>query len=349
MIQMRDLNIQLKLRDFLYTLLMNAVIAVFLTAMDFGRGFFINLVYSQCIGISIYLCIYAVLAVFKTAAFMQRLMLVILAMIVGAVAGMTAAALGLGADRILVPDGQFKVLIQTILSGLLFGSIISYIFISREKVSMANELAMEEKIKRLALENKSVESEFQLLQSQTEPHFLFNTLSNVIGLIDTSPQKAKSMLNDFVHFLRASLSQRRDQAITISQEIEMIRRYLDILRIRMGNRLRFDIAVPDDLLQHRIPPLLIQPLVENAIKHGLEPRPEGGMITIRCSSGSGRMRIEVADSGKGIGESDGGTGIGIANIEKRLKLLYGNAGCLTLHERRPSGVSAVIEIPYENH
>lgn len=347
MIDIKDLDIHLKARDFFYTLLMNSVIAAFLTAVDFGNGFLVNLVFSQSIGISIYVSIYAVLAFSKTVRFLPRLVMIMLAMVVGALSGMTIAAFSLRNPAFLL-NGQFRI-VQTILFGLLFGSIISYIFISREKISAGNALLMEEKFKRLALEKKAVETEFQFLQSQIEPHFLFNTLSNVMSLIDTSPGRAKTMLGDFVSFLRSSLSLRRDSTITISQEMDLISNYLNILRVRMGDRLKVDISVHEDVREHPIPPLLIQPLVENAVKHGLEPKPEGGAIAVICESRSGKVRIEVSDSGRGIGDSVGGTGIGLANIEKRLNLLYGSKGRLTLHERKPSGVTAVIEIPYETN
>jgi sensor histidine kinase YesM len=206
-----------------------------------------------------------------------------------------------------------------------------------------------DKIKRLDLEKKRVEIQLQILQSQTEPHFLINTLSNVISLLDAEPQKAKSMLRDFVDFLRASMSVRRSAVITIAQEMELIRCYLRVLKIRMGNRLDYVIDVEDAVLGHGIPPLLIQPLVENAIKHGLEPKIEGGRIEINGCRENDLIRLEVADTGVGIDINKNAKGTGLANVRERLQLLYGDGGRLVIRENAPSGVRAVIEMPYEKN
>jgi sensor histidine kinase YesM len=203
------------------------------------------------------------------------------------------------------------------------------------------------KINRLDLEKKGVEIQLQILQSQMEPHFLFNTLSNVISLLDTEPEKAKSMLRDFVDFLRASMSVRRSAVITISQEMELIRCYLSVLKIRMGTRLDYTIDVDDAVLGQGIPPLLIQPLVENAIRHGLEPKIEGGRIEISGSRENDMIRFEVCDTGSGIDINKSAAGTGLSNVRKRLQLLYGDKGRLVIRENPPSGVSAVIEMPYE--
>jgi len=206
-----------------------------------------------------------------------------------------------------------------------------------------------DKIKRLDLEKKRVEIQLLILQSQTEPHFLINTLSNVISLLDAEPQKAKSMLRDFVDFLRASMSVRRSAVITISQEMELIRCYLSVLKIRMGNRLDYVIDVDEAVLGHGIPPLLIQPIVENAIKHGLEPKIEGGRIEICGYRENDTIRLEVTDTGVGIDINKNANGTGLANVRERLQLLYGDRGKLVIRENAPSGVSAVIDMPYEKN
>jgi LytS/YehU family sensor histidine kinase len=189
------------------------------------------------------------------------------------------------------------------------------------------------------------ELELKLLQAQIEPHFLFNTLSSITVLVDTDPDKAKAMMNRFSDLLRGCFHAARNRAVPISQEIELIANYLDIHKVHMGDRLSYDINIPDNILDHPIPPLLIQPLVENSIKHGLGPKIEGGEISIRGAVEGNVIIIMVVDSGIGIKEKTIGNGIGLESIRKRIQMLYNTNGRLILEENKPSGVRAIIEVP----
>jgi LytS/YehU family sensor histidine kinase len=223
---------------------------------------------------------------------------------------------------------------------LLFGTVITYIFFSLQKMT-------DEKVKRLEVEKNVAITEIKLLQSQMEPHFLFNTLSNILGLIDPDPEKAKRMLESFTQFLRTSLLTARSETVALSQEMDVVRNYLDIFTVRMGERLRYTIDIPADLQGFRIPPLLIQPLVENAVKHGLEPSISGGTLLISGARAGDTVRIIVADTGLGINELSPGSGIGVENIKKRLDLVYGGRASLVFEENKPKGLKAVVELPYE--
>ncbi len=152
------------------------------------------------------------------------------------------------------------------------------------------------------------------------------------------------MLSDLIHYLRTSLSRTLPAVTILDQEMDMCRTYLNIQKVRMGERLRFEIDLPEDLRQHTFPPMLIQPLVENALKHGLEPKVEGGTILIGASGADAVLRVVVADTGDGLSEYEQG-GVGIANVRERLKLLFGDKGRLLLEENRPHGVKAIIEVP----
>ena len=152
------------------------------------------------------------------------------------------------------------------------------------------------------------------------------------------------MLMDLIHYLRTSLSRTRHDLITLNQEIEIIQAYLNIIKIRMGERLRFRIELPDNLKEQPFPPMLLQPLVENAVKHGLEPQIQGGEILIRIEEKDGRIRSEIIDSGVGL-TSYSVAGVGMINVRERLRLLYGEKGRLIIEENRPRGVKAVIEVP----
>jgi sensor histidine kinase YesM len=247
----------------------------------------------------------------------------------------------------LSPSALFEKhsLLQLLFLGVMFGVVITYFFVSREQIAQSQARIQEEKIKRLTSEKKAAEAHLRLLQAQIEPHFLFNTLSNVVSLLDNSPQKAKSMLVDLIQYLRASLSKIRREQATLGQEMEMIAAYLNIFQVRMGDRLRYHIDLPENLTTVFFPPMLIQPLVENAVKHGLEPRIEGGEIRIRGELKDGRLRMEVTDTGGGFEESAEG-GVGLSSIRERLQSLYSGKGRLILEPIEPHGLKAIIEVPH---
>lgn len=234
--------------------------------------------------------------------------------------------------------------IQAMIVGIFASSAILYFLISKIRLRYRNEMIEQEKIRRTAMEKEYLAANLKMLQAQIEPHFLFNTLSNILSLIDTSPHKGKSMLLDLTNYLRTSLSRTLPEKTTLSQEISMIKAYLDIQKIRMDDRLTYTIDVPDSLRQKSFPPMLLQPLVENALKHGLEPKVEGGEIMIRAIEENNVLKIDVADTGLGFSDLDK-PGLGIANVRERLHLLFGEKGRLIIEENDPCGVRAIIEVP----
>ena len=325
-----------------YTVVFNTIIAIFLTSVKFGDGLVKNFIFSQCIGISICSCILIGLYFVKPKRPLIELFVIITAMIVGSVIGALLGSIATGIHPSIFL--QYGFAIRPVILGLLFGSIISYFFISRETISATKTLVQEERIKRLTSEKKAVESNLRLLQAQIEPHFLFNTLSNILSLLETDLDKGKCMLEDLIHYLRTALSKTRGDTTTIGQEMEMIRAYMNIFKVRMGERLRYNIDVPDKINDIPFPPMLIQPLVENAIKHGLEPKIEGGEVFIHGEENEEILRLEIADTGVGFYE-DGNFGTGLSNIRERLQSLYGDKGRLILEENRPCGLRAIIEVP----
>jgi sensor histidine kinase YesM len=280
---------------------------------------------------------------FDKASPLTKAVLVAAALITGTIVG---SYIGAFLSR-LTPGMFFEKhgLIQLLFLGVMFGTIITYFFSSREQIAESRARVQEEKIKRLTSEKKAAEANLKLLQAQVEPHFLFNTLSNVLSLLDTDPGRGKSMLVDFIRYLRASLSKIRKEQATLGQEMEMIQAYLGIFKVRMGDRLIYDIDLPKHLESISFPPMLIQPLVENAIKHGLEPRVDGGKIRISGTESNGMLRLEVADTGGGFQqERDAGTGL--SSIRERLQSMYGERGRLILEEYQPHGLKAIIEVPH---
>jgi sensor histidine kinase YesM len=326
-----------------YTFVFNTLIAIFLTAIKFGAGFPINFIISQCIGLSICTCVSITHYFFDNAGPILKAILVAAALTAGTVCGSYLGSFVSG----LSPSILFEKhsLLQFLFLGVMFGSIITYFFSSREQIAESQAQAQEEKIKRLTSEKKAAEANLKLLQAQIEPHFLFNTLSNVLSLLDTNSDKGKSMLVDFIQYLRASLSKIREQKATLGQEMEMIQAYLNIFKVRMGDRLHYKIDLPEKLKANTFPPMLIQPLVENAIKHGLEPKVDGGEIFISGKANDGRLRLEVVDTGDGF-KGGKNIGMGLSNIRERLQSIYGKSGRLILEENQPHGLKATIEVPH---
>jgi sensor histidine kinase YesM len=329
-------------RSLSYTVLFDTFIALVLTGIKFGGGFVDNFIVSQCIGISICSLALTAFYLFRPAHPSFMLVLVMIAIITGTVVGWIVGSIAAGLTISLFEQRFVPVMIL----GIMFGSIISYFFSYRERISRAETLIQEERIKRLANEKEMAETSLRLLQAQIEPHFLFNTLSNILSLLDTDLEGGKSMLANFIHYLRTALPKTRGETTTIGHEMEMIQAYLNIFKVRMGDRLRYRIDIPEGMKDLPFPPMLVQPLVENAIRHGLEPKIGGGELVIRGHNKQDVICLEVSDTGSGLNEHDN-SGIGLSNIRERLRSLYGTKGRLILEENRPSGLKATIEVPHD--
>ncbi|MGE5337713.1 MAG: sensor histidine kinase [Gemmatimonadota bacterium] len=198
---------------------------------------------------------------------------------------------------------------------------------------------------RETLEAQMVQARLSALQAQIEPHFLFNTLANVKRLYETAPARGREMLESLIEYLRAALPSMRQRGSTLKRELELARAYLTILQMRMGERLHFTIDADPALLGAEVPPLVLGTLIENAIKHGLSPLPEGGSIAIRAHRSGEDVRIEVRDTGRGF-SGHGGSGVGLANIRSRLAALYGARAVLELSANTPRGVAATVALPW---
>ena len=184
-----------------------------------------------------------------------------------------------------------------------------------------------------------------LLHAQVEPHFLYNTLANAQVLTRTDPERAERMLGHLIHYLRSSLPGIDQSLSTLGQELERVQAYLEILRIRMGERLAVQIDVPEALHDVALPSMALQTLVENAIKHGLEPKPGGGTIWLLAREADGQVNVTVADDGQGFGSATAGTGIGLKNLRERLRLTYDERASFSIVSNFPSGVAATLTLP----
>jgi signal transduction histidine kinase len=216
------------------------------------------------------------------------------------------------------------------------------------QAAQATETAEAESLKR-----QVVEARMAAMQAQVEPHFLFNTLASIDHLIETDPSRASTMQKNLIALLRASMPTMREAGDggprDLKRELEVIRPYLEILKVRMEDRLRTEIDVPEGLQSAEFPSMMIQTLVENAIKHGLEPKPEGGSLSVRAEVQHGKLAVTVADTGVGFGKAaTAGTGVGLANVRERLQLLYGNKASLSVRENNGGGTAVTITVPYKS-
>jgi signal transduction histidine kinase len=215
------------------------------------------------------------------------------------------------------------------------------------QAAQATETAEAESLKR-----QVVEARMAAMQAQVEPHFLFNTLASIDHLIETDPARASTMQKNLIALLRASMPTMRDGdggPRDLKRELEVIRPYLEILKVRMEDRLHTEIDVPEGLQSAEFPSMMIQTLVENAIKHGLEPKPEGGRLSVHAEVQHGKLAVTVADTGVGFGKAaTAGTGVGLANIRERLQLLYGSKATLGVRENPGGGTAVTVTVPYKS-
>ena len=204
---------------------------------------------------------------------------------------------------------------------------------------------------REAMERQLVQARLQVLQAQVEPHFLFNTLAAVDYLIETEPPRASQMQKALITYLRGALPQMRIESSTLGREMRLIRSYLDLIKMRIEDRLEVVIAVPAALESAEFPPMMLQSLVENAVKHGIEPMTEGGRISVCAGSTPSQLWVEVSDTGVGLPDGDlmdgptSGTGLGLQNIRERLSVLYPAHSRLTLRSDPATGTKVKITIP----
>lgn len=206
----------------------------------------------------------------------------------------------------------------------------------------------EDRAERESLERQVAEARLQALQAQVEPHFLFNTLAAVEHLIETDPPRAGVMQRHLIAFLRGAMPRLRGAATTLGDEFELCRNYLAIMKIRLEDRLDYSMELAPDMKSLPFPAMMLQPLVENAIKHGIEPKADGGSVRVSARIGAGRLRVTVADSGLGFAAAaTAGTGIGLNNLRERLISVYGVRAALDIAPNAPTGTQATIEIPHE--
>jgi signal transduction histidine kinase len=306
----------------------NTGIAALLTLVSYGASFWENFVFSQCIGLSVLLLIHfgwRGLWPVRKPPRLPFIGLIVLAIIAGWLGGSAIASALLG-----MPWTAGRSAMAALGVTVAAGAVGTWFFWSRQRAA--------------ELERGRIEAQLKLLQAQIEPHFLFNTLANLDALIATDPPRARVMLGHLNDYLRATLAAARKERNSLGEEFALLRNYLEVLAIRMGARLRYELALPEALAALQVPPMLLQPLVENALKHGLEPKVEGGSVRVSAREERGRLVLEVADTGLGE-HGGGGSGVGLANLRERLAAAFGGLAQVRAGANPAGGYTVTLRLP----
>lgn len=241
-------------------------------------------------------------------------------------------------------------LIAGLSAGLLYAAVVgAIVYLRAQQVALANRRLASEK-QASDVQRQLTETRLRLLQAQIEPHFLFNTLASAQQLAQKGAPDAARLIGHLVRFLRISIPSMRDDKGALKREFEQIAAYLAIMQTRMGERLQYSVEAQAGSEQFPLPPALVMTLVENAIKHGIEPAADGGRVDVRSAIDGQQLVISVADTGVGLTPDSGdagetGTGLGLSNIAQRLQAIYGDAARLQLTQNAPRGCLATLSLP----
>jgi signal transduction histidine kinase len=330
------------LRELPAILVLNTAIGFASTFMyDDAKNWDDNLILSQCIG----LCIYVSVLFMRVHRARSRIMTALMTgmcVVVGVLAGDTLAGWLLPSHPALFLDRlDSKHFVAYVVFGIAGGTIGMLYFGGKWRLT-------EEKERAAQAQRAATEADLRALQAQVEPHFLFNTLANLDALIALDPKQARALLAHLNRYLRSSLTHARSTSPSLQAEVEQLRAYLAIMETRLPDRFHATIDCPEECLALPLAPMLIQPLVENAIKHGIEPSAHGGEIVLRARLTDDALEIEVCDSGVGLHNAPAqasNNGTGIANVRERLRLLYGEQARLTLTALPERGTLALLSVP----
>ncbi len=335
----------------LYMLGFNLVLAIVLTYFfSHGRYFWLTFVATNCIGLCSFFYIDGLRLLFFRQQKLNRLLfmpVVLTGVPFGVLVGSYLSNLLVGTEAVSL-DAFGSAKFNTLLLITLVATVIaSTQFYSRERVIRAETAAALEKARAESIQRQALQAELQLLRAQVEPHMLFNTLANLQGMIALDPARAQQMLDQLIQFLRGTLSSSRNETTTLAEEFALIEAYLGLMAVRMGERLRYSFALPAALRNLPLPPMLLQPLVENAITHGLEPNIDGGMVSLSAAQQDGVLSLTIRDTGRGpqAGAGKPGTGLGLHNTRERLKALYGDRASVTLTADPHGGTVVCLTLP----
>jgi hypothetical protein len=229
--------------------------------------------------------------------------------------------------------------------GLFIAPWTAFVAIVRQKEAFARDQQLAFALERSELERQALDARLHLLQAQIAPHFLFNTLANVQALVETGSPHASAVLRSLTAYLRATVPLLHESTATIERELQLVRPYLELMQMRMPDRLRYAMNVDPSALTVRCPPTTLLTLVENAVRHGIDPSEEGGRIDIDIARHGERCVVRVTDTGAGLRQGANGLGTGLATLRERLQLIFGEAAQLRLTSNDPRGAVVEIDMP----
>jgi signal transduction histidine kinase len=273
---------------------------------------------------------------------LARLAAVALMAPVAAVAMMALPRDGRSAGYLATAEGVASAVALALIA-LVFGLLFTAVALYLQRKARERQAERE----RLALERDLLDARLRLLQAQIEPHFLFNTLANVLALVESGSPQAAPVLRHLIAYLRAAMPRLADAEATLDTELQLVRAYLELMRMRMPDRLQFTLAVEPELGALRFPAMALLTLVENAVKHGIDPSMTGGRIEVGGRRDGRAVTLWVADNGVGLSES-AGPGTGLANVKARLQACYGNSAQIEMHEASPHGLRAELHFHCED-
>ena len=247
--------------------------------------------------------------------------------------------------NVLTPDTGMPPYWEVQGLGLLVAPWVALAVLVRQKDALARHQALAFDLERSELERQALDARLRLLQAQVTPHFLFNTLANVQALVDAGSPQASALLQSLIAYLRAAVPRLNELATTLGQELQLVQAYLELMHMRMPDRLQFALHVDETALMLRCPPMTLLTLVENSVRHGIDPSEEGGRIDIYIQRHDDRCVVRVSDTGAGLRQSGNGTGTGLSTLRERLHLTYGGDAQLRVTAQRPRGVCAEVDIP----
>lgn len=234
---------------------------------------------------------------------------------------------------------------QLCISALLFAPWIAVGAMIRQRDAAVRDQALAFELEKSQLERQALDTRLRLLQAQVEPHFLFNTLANVQALVDAGSPQASSVLKSLIAYLRAAVPRMHEPGTTLGQELELVRAYLELMQMRIPDRLQFALHIEPAANALLCPPMTLLTLVENAVRHGIDPREDGGRIDLDVWLRDGRCHVRVTDTGAGLQSKTGGLGTGLSTLRERMQLAFGGDAQLQLTEVLPHGVCAELEFP----
>jgi len=217
----------------------------------------------------------------------------------------------------------------------------------RQKEALARHQALAFQLERSELERQALEARLKLLQAQVAPHFLFNTLANVQALVDAGSPQASAVLRNLIAYLRAAVPRLDEPATTLGDELDLVRAYLELMQMRMPDRLEFALQADDAARAMRCPPMTLLTLVENAVRHGVDPSEEGGRIDVQVRLSGARCLVRVCDTGAGLRPTEAGLGTGLSSLRERLRLAFGGDAHLGVSALEPQGVCVELDLPAE--